>query len=203
MATLLERFDLSQQIENQFNAVQQVFLHSLSFLNTETVNDVEGLVKGLPHLGDESLIVILHRNVENARHPEQNSGHVVSRRNAKLNRNGLDLLLVSLHDVLVNVVGLGQIGVGDGDNRIDFAALQFGSYPIAEVQFGGTQLIGQFDLQIQLLAVQRLDFNGDFLCIKSLFGYAVASHGTNHERKFFIVARIPKACQRGPFGYAN
>ena len=181
VATLLERFDLSQQIENQFNAVQQVFLQSLSFLNTEAVDDVEGLVEGLPYLGDESLIIILNRDVENARHLEQHGGHVGSRRNVELNRDGLDLFLVGLHNVLVDVVGLGQIGVGDGDNRIDFAALQLGTNPVAEVQLGGTQFVGQFDLQVQLFAVQRLDFDGDFLCIKSLLGYTIASHGTNHK----------------------
>ena len=108
--------------------------------------------------------------------------------------DSLHLLFVCLHDVGVDMVSLSQVGVGDGDNYIDFAALQFGPDSIAEVEFGRAQLIGQFDIKVQLFAVQRLDFYGDFLLVKSLFGYAIACHGTNHDENVYalLLHKMPR-----------
>ena len=36
------------------------------------------------------------------------------------------------------MIGLRQVGVGDANDHVHFAALQFGTNPIAKVQFGET-----------------------------------------------------------------
>ena len=93
----------------------------------------------------------------------------------------LDLFLVGLHDIGVDMISLAQVGVGNCNHNIDFAALQLGTDAVAEIQFGKAQLVGQLHLKVQLFAVQRLDFDSDFLLVKRLFGYAIASHGTYHN----------------------
>ena len=146
VAALLVGLHLSEQVENQFHAVQQVFLKCLSFLDAETVDDVQGLVEGLGHFGYKGFVIVLCGHIEDAGHTEENGCHVGGRSHVQGNRNGLNLLFVGLHDVLVDVVGLAQVGVGDGDDHVHLAALQLGSNAVAEVQFSETQLVGQLDL---------------------------------------------------------
>ena len=156
--------------------MQKVFLQRLSFLDAEAIDHIQGLPKRFVHLGDESLVVIFGGHVKNARHSEQDIGQVGRRRDARLVRNRLNLLLVGFHNVGVDAVGLRQIGVGNRNQHIDFATLQFGGNAVADVQFGKAKLVGYLYDKIQLLAVQRLDFDGDFLGVISLLGNAVASH---------------------------
>ena len=79
------------------------------------------------------------------------------------------------------MVRLRQVGVGDSDGHIHLAALQLGTNAVTEVKFSKAQLVGQLHLKVELLAVEGLDFDHDFLGIVSLLGNAVARHGTNHR----------------------
>ena len=85
------------------------------------------------------------------------------------------------------MIGLGQVDVGDCDDDIHLAALQLGSDGITEIQLSKAKLVGQLHLKVQLLAVQRLDFNNDFFGKISLLGNAVACHGTNHNLCFWVL----------------
>ena len=167
--------------------MQQVLLQGIAFLYAETVDDIQGLVKGLRHLGDEGFIVILHWHIEDARHPEECGCQIARGRDAQFGRNLLNLFLVGFHNVLVDMVGLGQIRVGDCDHHIYLATLQLGSDSITEIQLCKAKLVGQLHLKVQLLAVQSLDFNRYFFGMKSLLGNAVASHGTNHNFRFLVL----------------
>ena len=66
MTTLFVGLHLAKKVENEFYAVQQVFFQSVAFLDAEAVNDVEGLVEGLVYFFDESLVVILGGDIEDA-----------------------------------------------------------------------------------------------------------------------------------------
>ena len=79
------------------------------------------------------------------------------------------------------MVGLGQVGIGDGDDHIHFATLQLGANSIAEIQLRKAQLVGQLHLKIQLFAVEGFNFYRYFFCIVGLLGDAVTRHGTNHK----------------------
>ena len=64
--------------------MQQVFFQGLAFLNAEAIDGVQGLVEGFADFGDESLVVVLGRNVENTWHFEQNARKVAALWNAEL-----------------------------------------------------------------------------------------------------------------------
>ena len=159
VAVLLVRLHLFQKVEDQVDAMQQVFLQGLTFLDAEAIDQFQGLVEGLTHFAHKGIVVARHRNVEDAGHTEEQSGHVVTRRNMQILRNLLDLVEISFHDVLVDMVGLGQIGIGDCDHHVDLAALQLGGDVVAKLQLSRTQFVGCLDLKVELLAVERLDLN--------------------------------------------
>ena len=84
MTALLVGLHLTQQVEDEGYAVQQVLLQRIAFLEAESVNDVKGLVEGLTHFGHESLIIVLGRHIEDARHSKQKCSHIGSRCDAQL-----------------------------------------------------------------------------------------------------------------------
>ena len=61
------------------------------------------------------------------------------------------------------MVSLRQVGVGHSYDDIYFTTQHFGTNLIPQVEFRGPQLVRQLHLKIELLAVQGLDFDRDFL----------------------------------------
>ena len=96
-----------------------------------------------------------------------------------------DLRIIGVEGLLVDVGGSLRSRTFDACEQIDLAALQRFGYEVAQVVFRTPVCRREFDRKIQLLGVERADFDGNLLILYGGFAFAEACHGFDHcARKF-------------------